>query len=312
MWRFSRFARDRWLPHGSLPAVGALCWGLSAAVSAYAGCMGMELQAHRGAATTLPENSLASIQAALDGAWDGAEIDVQSLSDSELALHHDLNTTRTTTLRGRQVHQLSSNAWSEVLLKDSKGRITQERAPTLPQVLPAVAASGKVLNVEIKEEFRSCAAAHNVVRTLQLGLPNGQWAISAYTTKHLECVHDLDPHAYVGVVAIDGQSMASNNRRTASRASYVQTTVVTPEKLRELKERIRLPMGLHLDVYSLKANPNLMADAANLGIPIFTYSLKGDKFHASELRRYFREQQMLPSGAIIDGRPQDFCKDMAS
>lgn len=294
-----------------LRSAAVLCMGLGATAISYAGCMGMELQAHRGAAMQHPENSAAAVQAAMQGAWEGAEIDVQSLSDGTLALHHDVQTTRMTSLRGRQVGQLSSAAWSEVRLKNSKGQLTKEPAATLPEVLPAVAQAGKVLNVEIKQTYQNCSAAHEAMRNLQLGLPQGNWGISAIALGHLQCAREFDRNAYLGVIVLDPRSGALNNRRTASRAHWVGAAALTPQYLWDLQKQIKPPMGVHVDVFSLKANPNLLADAAQLNMPVFTYSLKGDKFHASELRRHFREQQMLPTGAIIDGSAQAFCKDVA-
>lgn len=288
-----------------------LCVGWSAAAASHAACMGMELQAHRGAAMSLPENSAAAVEAAMQGAWEGAEIDVQSLSDGTLALHHDVQTTRMTSLRGRQVGQLSSTAWSEVRLKNGKGQVTKEPAATLPDVLPAVAQAGKVLNVEIKQAYQNCSAAHEAMRNLQLGLPQGNWGISAIAVGHLQCAREFDSEAYLGVIVLDPRSGAMNNRRTASRAHWVGSAALTPQYLWDLQKQVKAPMGVHVDVFSLKANPNLLADAAQLNMPVFTYSLKGDKFHASELRRHFREQQMLPTGAIIDGQAQAFCKDVA-
>lgn len=278
--------------------------------AAQAACMGMELQAHRGAAG-FPENSYAAVQAAVQGAWEGAEIDVQSLSDGELALHHDALTTRTTSLRGRMVRQLDSTAWSEVRLKDSKGKLTAERAPFLRDVVPMVQASGKVLNVEIKEEFRNCSTAHATTRLLLAGMPAGRWGISATDSNHLRCVRQLDAQAYLGIISLDHASIALSNQRTASRAQYLRSAQLSPEYLAKLVRNVAPPVGLHMDVYSLRANPNVLADARHFRLPVLTYSMKGDSHHIAELARHYQHHAMLPSGAIIDGAPQAFCQQLA-
>ena len=45
--------------------------------------------AHRGAAGVAPENTMASVQAALDQGADYVEIDVQETADGEIAVMHD-------------------------------------------------------------------------------------------------------------------------------------------------------------------------------------------------------------------------------
>ncbi|MDO4592366.1 MAG: glycerophosphodiester phosphodiesterase family protein [Comamonadaceae bacterium] len=279
--------------------------------SAHAACMGMELQAHRGAAG-FPENSRSGVEAALNGSWEGAEIDVQMLADGELALHHDAVTSRTTSLSNRMVRNLSSNTWSEVRLKDAKGKITSESAPLLRDLLEMAEASGKVLNVEIKEEFRDCSAADHATRLLLEGMPSGRWGISATNFKHLRCVRKLDRHAYLGAISLDKVSIAMSNKRTASRAHLLKSPDLSPAVLAKVIRDVPPPVGLHVDVFSLRANPNLLFDAQQLRLPVFTYSMMGDSFHTTELRRHFRQYGILPSGAIIDGTPQSFCQKLSN
>lgn len=300
-------ARPRWTAR----ALGALCASLAAFSAAHAGCMGMELHAHRGA-PGYPENSRSAVEAAVRGGWDGAEIDVQTLADNDLAVHHDLLTTRTTSLKGRAVRQLPSTAWSEVRLRDRNGKLTNEAAPFLRDLLPAVQRSGKVLNVEIKEEFRSCMSADSAVNQLRAQLPSGQWTISSTEFAHLKCVRKLDTQAYLGAVATDKVSMALSDKRTASRAHLLKSPDINPQLLARLQREVGAPVGLHVDIFSLRANPNLFADAAAIRMPVFTYSLRGDADHAESLRRLLRERRMLPSGAIIDGDPRSFCDRIAS
>ncbi len=294
----------------SVRAVSLLCAALTSWTSAQAGCMGMELFAHRGA-PGYPENSRSAVEAALRGGWDGAEIDVQTLADGNMAVHHDLLTTRTTTLKGKAVRQLPTDAWREVRLRDRDGKITSEAAPFLTDLLPAVQRSGKVLNVEIKEEFRSCMAADSTVHSLYNAVPSGRWTISATQLDHLKCVRKLDLQSYLGYVATDKVSMALRDKRSASRAHLFKSPNISPKVLSQLQREIGKPVGLHVDIYSLRANPNLFADAAHIGMPVFTYSLRGDREHAQDLRRLLRERGKLPTGAIIDGEPTSFCAQVA-
>lgn len=295
----------------SLRALSLLCTSLTTWSAAQAGCMGMELFAHRGA-PGYPENSRSSVEAAVRGSWEGAEIDVQTLADGGLAVHHDLVTTRTTSIKGRAVRQLSSEAWREVRMRDRDGRLTSEAAPFLRDLLPAVQRSGKVLNVEIKEEHRNCQTAENVVGELLGQLPSGQWTISATEFDHLKCVRKLDSQAYLGAVATDKVSIALSDKRTASRAHMLKSPDISPKVLSQLQREVGKPVGLHVDIFSLRANPNLFADAAHIGMPVFTYSLRGDREHAQDLRRILRERGLLPTGAIIDGDPASFCAQVSN
>lgn len=294
----------------SLRTLGLVCATLTTWSAAQAGCMGMELFAHRGA-PGYPENSLSSVEAAVRGSWDGAEIDVQTLADGNMAVHHDLVTTRTTSLKGRAVRQLPTEAWREVRMRDRNGKITSEAAPFLTDLLPAVQRSGKVLNVEIKEEFRSCMAADSTVHRLHNQLSSGQWTISATEFDHLKCVRKLDTQVYLGAVATDKVSIALSDKRTASRAHLLKSPDISPKVLNQLQREVGKPVGLHVDIFSLRANPNLFADAAHIGMPVFTYSLRGDREHAQDLRRLLRDRGLLPSGAIIDGDPASFCAQVA-
>lgn len=293
-----------------LRSLSLLCATLTTWSAAQAGCMGMELFAHRGAPGH-PENSRSAVEAAVRGGWEGAEIDVQTLADGGLAVHHDLLTGRTTSIKGRAVRQLNSNAWREVRMRDRDGKLSSEPAPFLRDLLPTIQRSGKVLNVEIKEEHRGCQTAEAVVGELLSQLPSGQWTISATEFDHLQCVRKLDRQAYLGAVATDKVSIALSDKRTASRAHMFKSPDITPQVLSRLQREVGQPVGLHVDIYSLRANPNLFADAAHIGMPVFTYSLRGDREHAQELRRLLRERGLLPSGAIIDGDPAGFCAQVA-
>ena len=293
-----------------LRSLSLLCVSLSLLPTAQAACLGMELFAHRGAPGH-PENSRSAVEAAVRGSWEGAEIDVQTLADGGLAVHHDALTTRTTSIKGRAVRQLPSEAWREVRLRDRDGKLTGETAPFLRDLLPAVQRSGKVLNVEIKEEHRNCQTAEAVVGELLGQLPSGQWTISATEFDHLKCVRKLDAQAYLGAVATDKVSIALSDKRTASRAHLLTSPDISPKVLSQLQREVGKPVGLHVDIYSLRANPNLFADAAHIGMPVFTYSLRGDREHAQDLRRLLRERGLLPTGAIIDGDPASFCAQVA-
>ena len=77
-----------------LRSLSLLCVSLSLLPTSQAACLGMGLFAHRGAPGH-PENSRSAVEVAVRGSWEGAEIDVQTLADGGLAVHHDALTTQT-------------------------------------------------------------------------------------------------------------------------------------------------------------------------------------------------------------------------
>jgi len=98
---------------------------------------------HRGAAGLEPENTLRSIQRAIDIGVDAVEVDARRCKDGDLVIMHDPAVDRTTNGKGR----VSSLTLKELEAMDAgKG----EKIPTLDELIEAV--KGKVgLFVEIKE-----------------------------------------------------------------------------------------------------------------------------------------------------------------
>jgi glycerophosphoryl diester phosphodiesterase len=279
---------------------------LLAAGSAQAECQGMVLHAHRGSAAA-PENSLAAVRLAFEGEWDGAEIDIQQLRDRQWVLHHDAQLGRTTSLQGRSVRDLDSATWREVRLKDRQGKVGAEPAPFLSDVLGSVAErEDKVLNVEIKQFNGSCDAAQQAVAVLHRGQPAGRWFLTAIDRRQLQCARKADPHGYLGQIALDAQALArENGARTLARS--VNAPVLDTAWLRRLQQDVGSPVGVHVDINTLAANPGLLADAKALQLPVFSYHLGSDREHAEALKAYASRSGLWPSGAIIDGAPSAFC-----
>jgi glycerophosphoryl diester phosphodiesterase len=98
---------------------------------------------HRGAAGLEPENTIRSIQRAIDIGVDAVEVDVRRTKDGELVIMHDPSVDRTTNGKGR----VSSLTLKELRALDAgKG----EKTPSLYELIAAV--KGKVdLFIEIKE-----------------------------------------------------------------------------------------------------------------------------------------------------------------
>lgn len=106
---------------------------------------------HRGFAAQAPENTLASLEAALAAGADMVEVDVTQSRDGQLLLIHDDTLERTTNGRGRvmdhdwaALRQLDAGSWKD-------RRFTGERLPSLDETLDWV--RGRLpINLEIKPE----------------------------------------------------------------------------------------------------------------------------------------------------------------
>jgi glycerophosphoryl diester phosphodiesterase len=106
--------------------------------------------AHRGAAGSAPENTLASIeQAIVDGA-DWVEIDVQETRDGHVIVVHDSdfmklagNPTKVWEGDFEHIRQIDVGSWFDPKFSD-------QRVPTLLQVLEAVKRGGSKLVIELK------------------------------------------------------------------------------------------------------------------------------------------------------------------
>jgi glycerophosphoryl diester phosphodiesterase len=97
---------------------------------------------HRGAPRSAPENTLRAFRAALEAGADGIELDVQPSADGVPVVLHDDTLERTTDGRG----DVALLPWRVIERARSHG----EPVPRLEQVAEWAAASGAVLNVELK------------------------------------------------------------------------------------------------------------------------------------------------------------------
>ncbi len=105
--------------------------------------------AHRGGAALWPENSLLAFGNALDLGVDAVETDVHMTSDGEIVVIHDPTLNRTTAARGA-IAGMTVAEVTAARLKDRAGQTTDERVPTLAQLLDLLAPRRAQLLLEIK------------------------------------------------------------------------------------------------------------------------------------------------------------------
>ncbi|MGH8818477.1 MAG: glycerophosphodiester phosphodiesterase [Achromobacter pestifer] len=283
--------------------IAALSWS-----NAGAACLGMQIHAHRGA-PQLPENSLASISAAYAGGWDGVEIDMQRLQDGRWVLHHDLLTGRTVGGAGRKaVLQLSSADWRGAKLLGQGGGLPP---PFLDDALRVAAAQpAKTFNAELKVVYRDCEPVRKLVLDMKRALPHGNWMMTSAFPEALRCVRQSDPQGYLGLIVFDPRNAQAAGANPLSRyvSQRASAPVLNRQWLANLTAKVGAPVGVHVDATTLAANPQLLSDAARQSVRVFVYAVDGDAALAQQLRAAKQREGYLPSGVIIDGDAQAFCR----
>ena len=135
-----------------LSATCLVCGLLLLVNGAFAGTLGkQQVYAHRGVTVNHPENSRASIQAAIDLGINGSEVDLRTTRDKHLVLLHDENLERTTTGKGK-VGDMNLAQLQALFLKDGSGKVTKEKILTLEQALDlARPHTGFTLTLDLKD-----------------------------------------------------------------------------------------------------------------------------------------------------------------
>ncbi|MFV0484161.1 MAG: glycerophosphodiester phosphodiesterase [Bacteroidales bacterium] len=151
---------------------------------------------HRGAAGHTMENSLPSIQKAIDLGADAVEIDVFKISDGTIVVFHDNTLDRLTEHTG-SIENLNKSDLDTVLLK---GGI---KIPTLEEVLDLI--DKKImLNIELKGA--NTASSVNIIIKKYIsekGWTNSDFIISSFKWDELEEMRSLNPDIPIGILTSD-------------------------------------------------------------------------------------------------------------
>lgn len=157
--------------------------------------------AHRGSSARAPENTLASVEAAVEDEADFAEIDIQPTSDGTLVLMHDASLKRTTGV-DRTVAQTTDAEIGALDAGSSFGAAFEgEPVPTLDDVL-ALAQNRIELNIELKVygETDRAAFAAAVVEAIHEADFAGDCVIQTTDAPILAEVRKLDPRLEIGLI----------------------------------------------------------------------------------------------------------------
>ena len=151
----------------------------------------MILTGHRGAAKLEPENTLLSIQKAIDLGVDQIEIDVHLTRDEHLVVIHDTTVDRTTDGQGAIADFTLAEAKQ---LDAGKG----EYIPTLQEVMDLV--RGKVI---LQIELKGPNTAEPVIRAVEHNGMENEVLLTSFVHERLRETRELKPNLRLGALWAD-------------------------------------------------------------------------------------------------------------
>jgi len=157
------------------------------------------ITSHRGFSAMAPENTLASIDAAIEVMADYAEIDVRMTKDGVVVLSHDADLKRTAGVNKKiwqlnyyEIEELDVGSWFSKDFKD-------ERIPTLEQVLEY--SKGKIkLNIEIKNSGQNKDFEKKLIGLIEEHDFEDSCIISSFSYDSLKRIKKLNPDIKTGYI----------------------------------------------------------------------------------------------------------------
>lgn len=151
-----------------------------------------QIWAHRGASAYAPENTLEAFALAADQGADGIELDVQLSADGALAVIHDETVDRTTTGTGA-VADLPMD------------QLAALGVPTLDEVFAAVAPTGMLVNVELKNGINFYPGIEQkVLAAIEAAGLRERVLVSSFNHYSLKTLQQLDRGIPVGLLFAEG------------------------------------------------------------------------------------------------------------
>ena len=159
-----------------------------------------DIIAHRGAAASAPENTLASVQRALDEGADWIEIDVQETADGEVVVFHDSDFMKLAGVATKvwdgtfaELREIDIGSWFGA-------EFAGERLPTLREVLDAADGRAKVV-IELKYYGHDQQLEQRVVDIVEAAAAAQRVAIMSLSYAGVRKLHALRPDWTIGLLA---------------------------------------------------------------------------------------------------------------
>jgi glycerophosphoryl diester phosphodiesterase len=157
--------------------------------------------AHRGFSAAAPENTLAAFRSAIEAGADGFELDVHMTKDGELVVIHDETVDRTTNGTGWikdltlvEIKRLDAGSWYS-------SQFTDERIPTLREVLDLIKDSNHTVNIELKNNLIAYPKLEEkVLREVDRADMEKRVVLSSFNHTSIYNLHLLRPTVKLGVL----------------------------------------------------------------------------------------------------------------
>ena len=182
---------------------------------------------HRGACGHVAENTLESIQKALEFKVDAIEVDVHRCKSGELVVIHDFTLDRTTDGTG-DVSEKTLAELRELKVED------QFRIPLLTEVLDLIRGKCRI-NIELKGSNTS----EETCRIIKRLVAEGSWTyedfiISSFQENELVEVFDLDKEIQIGILSKGNVSEAIElGKILNAKAIHPSTGIITRENVKK-------------------------------------------------------------------------------
>ena len=189
---------------------------------------------HRGAKGHLAENTLPSIQKALDLGVDGIEIDVHRCSSGELVVFHDFTLDRMTNGSG----EISGFTLKELKKLKTKGNY---KIPTLAEVLVLVD-NRCLINIELKGKNTAKEAARLIKFYIdKKGWDYKSFIVSSFQEDLLETLYGTNKKIPIGVLTDTNLNKAVAFAKTVNAMAIIPDyTMLTAEIVEELKQNYKV------------------------------------------------------------------------
>ncbi|MDR3627650.1 MAG: glycerophosphodiester phosphodiesterase family protein [Ignavibacteriaceae bacterium] len=159
----------------------------------------IKITAHRGASGTAPENTLSSMQQAINLHADYSELDAQETSDGEIIVLHDGSLKRTTGLDKNiwetsyeEIKKLDAGSWFNEKFKG-------EPLPKLADIIDLV--KGKMmLNIELKTNGHEKKLADRVVKIVKENGFSKECILTSFDINEIKRAKEIDSTLKVGLI----------------------------------------------------------------------------------------------------------------
>lgn len=184
---------------------------------------------HRGAKGYVAENTLESIQKAMDLGVDGIEIDVHLCQTGELVVFHDLNLEKLTEATG----EIAMKSLEELKTLKVNG---QFEIPTLLEVLDLIDKKC-LLNIELKGErtaFETCKSIQ--LYTEAKGWNFEQFIVSSFIHDELQTVFNINKNIPLAVLSeSDVDEAIRFAEKVKAKAIHPDYRLLNKKKVKELQ-----------------------------------------------------------------------------